>query len=126
MAGRSSLMRLAACLAIVVGAALVTPQAASAGGKVPVPHTDGSPVTSKRMTVSGTVHAAASGTKASSMSAGYAHSCAVTTTGKVPCWGYNTVGQLGDGTTTARLVPGAVLYDDDPVFRGGFEAPAVP
>ena len=36
------------------------------------------------------------------------HSCAETTTKRAFCWGDNTFGQLGDGTTTTRLVPVAV------------------
>ncbi len=36
---------------------------------------------------------------------GAEHSCAVTTTGAVYCWGRNSFGELGDGTTTNRLTP---------------------
>lgn len=43
-----------------------------------------------------------------SISAGGAHTCALSVTGGVQCWGYNFYGQLGDGTTTARLTPAGV------------------
>lgn len=43
------------------------------------------------------------------IAAGGAHTCAVTTAGAVKCWGWNNVGQLGDGTTTNRAVPTDVV-----------------
>ena len=43
------------------------------------------------------------------IAAGGRHSCAVTTTGGAKCWGYNGLGQLGDGTTTTRATPVDVL-----------------
>jgi alpha-tubulin suppressor-like RCC1 family protein len=36
------------------------------------------------------------------------HTCGVTTDYRVYCWGPNSAGQLGDGTTTQRLTPVAV------------------
>jgi alpha-tubulin suppressor-like RCC1 family protein len=44
-----------------------------------------------------------------SISAGYDHTCAVSSDGEAFCWGANGSGRLGDGTTTQRLLPTDVL-----------------
>jgi len=57
---------------------------------------------------------------------GYQHTCAVTDSGGVKCWGYNGGGQLGDGTPTVRYTPvdvvgvgGIGLLDDVKAVAGG-------
>ncbi|PKN22879.1 MAG: hypothetical protein CVU65_14635 [Deltaproteobacteria bacterium HGW-Deltaproteobacteria-22] len=47
-------------------------------------------------------------TGGSIISAGGNHTCALTTTGAVYCWGYNSSGQLGIGNTSNRSVPTSV------------------
>ncbi len=42
------------------------------------------------------------------VTSGGMHACGETTNNRVYCWGSNSQGQLGDGTTTERLVPVAV------------------
>jgi alpha-tubulin suppressor-like RCC1 family protein len=39
---------------------------------------------------------------------GFFHTCGETTQNRAYCWGDNSSGQLGDGTTTRRLTPVAV------------------
>jgi alpha-tubulin suppressor-like RCC1 family protein len=49
------------------------------------------------------------------IAAGRNHTCAVRANGTVACWGSNASGQLGDGTTTTRLVPVPVGNPAGPV-----------
>jgi alpha-tubulin suppressor-like RCC1 family protein len=58
-------------------------------------------------------------TDAESVSSGFGASCAVRSTGHVVCWGLNNLGQLGDGTTTARTYPlNEVIREDGSVLSG--------
>jgi alpha-tubulin suppressor-like RCC1 family protein len=46
------------------------------------------------------------------VSAGWLSTCGVTTDHRAYCWGENSDGQLGDGTTTQRLTPVPVVGGD--------------
>ncbi len=39
------------------------------------------------------------------LTAGRSHACALTSDNQLYCWGYNSLGQVGDGTTTTRYAP---------------------
>ena len=50
-----------------------------------------------------------SGRRVTGIAAGSNHSLALLSDGTVAAWGYNGLGQLGDGTTTSRSLPVAVV-----------------
>jgi alpha-tubulin suppressor-like RCC1 family protein len=56
----------------------------------------------------------AGGRRYKQLRAGLEHACAITTAGVTWCWGKNTYGQVGDGTTTDRRAPvrvgGGVIF----------------
>ncbi len=51
------------------------------------------------------------------LSTSYFSSCAVRNDGAVECWGSNSRGQLGDGTTISRNLPAEVIGLDDEVVQ---------
>ena len=50
-----------------------------------------------------------------SVSVGAGYACAVLASGYIQCWGNNADGQLGDGTTLSRALPGTVIGISDAV-----------
>ncbi|MFO1134963.1 MAG: hypothetical protein U1E30_07250 [Rhodoblastus sp.] len=69
----------------------------------------GDGTTTQRMTpVAVSISGALAGKTVVDIAAGYIHTCAITSDGGAYCWGANNEGQLGDGSTTARVVPTAV------------------
>ena len=69
----------------------------------------GSPPRLAPLAAAETPLAVAGGHYFTEVSAGLFHSCGMTLSGEVYCWGDNAVGQLGDGTTTNSLVPVRIL-----------------
>lgn len=51
------------------------------------------------------------------LSAGPYHTCGLSSTGDVYCWGSNSYGQIGDGSTTGRLSPSVVSNPDGVTFK---------
>jgi|GEM_PF-634656 len=72
----------------------------NAGGQI------GDGTTTTRLTPTDVVGLASGVT---SIAAGKFHTCAVTNTGRLKCWGWNADGQIGDGTGTQQLTPTDVV-----------------
>src|SRR5262249_36192764 len=51
------------------------------------------------------VQVAALGANVAKIGLGFTHTCAITTDGRLWCWGANSFGQLGEDTTNDRLAP---------------------
>lgn len=54
--------------------------------------------------------------RARALTAGHAHTCALTDTGAVHCWGRNHSGQLGDGSADSRATPAPVAGLDSGIM----------
>jgi hypothetical protein len=63
-------------------------------------------------TVSGLANAVAL-SAGGDVSGDFGHSCALVANGGARCWGANESGQLGDGTTTSRLTPTVVSFQQN-------------
>ena len=70
--------------------------------------------------------AAPAGVTFTQVASGFNHSCAVTATGAAYCWGDNSFGKLGDGTTSTRTSPALVTAPAGVTFTqvvtGGFHS----
>ena len=67
---------------------------------------DGTASTGNRSTpLALTLNLAGGGGNVATIAAGYGDGCALNVSGQAFCWGNNLAGNLGDGTTTNRLVP---------------------
>jgi len=64
------------------------------------------------------------GLRAKAIAAGYNHTCAIVQSGAALCWGANSAGQLGDGTTVDRAEPVSVrdLLDVTDLAGGAFHS----
>lgn len=88
------------------------PTATSTSALTPTPRLDRTPRPTAANNTGGKAlpngPASVKSTSAIALASGDSHSCAITSVGVV-CWGNNYSGQLGDGTTTMRLTPVAVI-----------------
>mgnify|MGYP001004224740 CR=1 FL=1 len=62
---------------------------------------------------------------ASKVTAGARHACGVSVMGAVSCWGDNTFGQLGDGTTVKKHNPVVVAQNQSAVDAGAYHTCAI-
>ncbi|TXI75826.1 MAG: RCC1 repeat-containing protein [Dokdonella sp.] len=55
------------------------------------------------------------------ISASGSHTCALSSSGGAKCWGYNSQGQVGDGSFYGEATPQTVLVIADLIFASGFD-----
>lgn len=65
-------------------------------------------------------------TNVTAIVASLSHTCAVLVSKQITCWGNNTSGQLGDGTTTQRINPVTVLSGGSPLSNVGLTPVTAP
>ena len=66
---------------------------------------DGTRTTSNKPRLVTTVGHPLKGKAIAKLTAGDSHTCALTSDGEMYCWGYNSLGQVGDGTNTTQVLP---------------------
>lgn len=94
---------------LVLASAIVIAGCGDDGGGTAAPTTVTVPLTSSTApaptTLGTTTTTLPPAFQAEQVVAGDQHACALTADGTAYCWGYNRMGQLGDGTNTDRKVP---------------------